>query len=188
MKKTHVLLPLKDIADIKFCIVSNCKEDEKPERLKWVAASNLLADNIINEVSESEKHIKDDSLLIRKGDIIIKRIQPTFINYFDTDSHDTYAYNNLIIVRSKDIDAKYLAAFLSNKIKDISIRGSTGAVIPSIGRSELENIFVPICSREEQKLIGEVWYKSIEKKKMNIRLAELENIREICLINKFMKN
>jgi hypothetical protein len=188
MKKIQELLPLKEVADIKFCIVSNSKESQKTVKLRWLTVSNLLADNIVNEITESEKYFKDDSLLIRTGDIIIKRIQPSFVNYIDTNMPDTYAYNNLIVVRAKGIDAKYLAAVLNYEIKEISLNSSKGAVMPSIGRNELDHFAIPILPARKQKRIGEIWHKSIEKKKMAIRLAELENIKENYLINEYIKN
>ena len=91
---------------------------------------------------------------------------------------DTYAYNNLIIVRAKNINSKYLAAVLYYKIKEISFNSSIGAVMASIGRKELDNFEIPMLSIKEQQLLGEIWYKSIEKKKMVMRLAELENVKE----------
>lgn len=192
MKNRQVILTLREVADIKFCIVNSCKEGQKSERLKWMTASSLLADNVINGVIVSEKYLKDVSLLIRIGDIIIKRIQPSFVNYIGTDAHtgkpDIYAYNNLIIVRAKKVNSKYLAAVLNYKIKDISLNSSIGAVMASIGRNELDNFEIPMLSEKEQKQIGEIWYKSIEKKKMATRLAVLENIKENYLINKYINN
>lgn len=188
MKDRQVILTLGKVADIKFCIVNSCKEGQKSEMLKWITASNLLSDNIINEATVSEKYFKDDTLLIRVGDIIVKRIQPSFVNYIDTNMSDTYAYNNLIIVRAKGVNSKYLAAVLNYKIKEISLNSSIGAVMASIGRNELDSFEIPMLPTKEQKQIGEIWYKSIEKKKMAMRLAELENIKENYLINKYINN
>ncbi len=188
MGNRHVIMTLKEVADIKFCIVNSNKEGQNPERIKWITASNLLSDNIINEVTISEKYFKDNSLLLCNGDIIIKRIQPSFVNYINKDISDTYAYNNLIIVRTTNINSKYLAAVLYYKIKEISLNSSIGAVMASIGRKELDNFEIPMLSAKEQQCIGEIWYKSIEKKKMVMRLAELENIKENHLINKYINN
>ena len=182
------MVSLKDVARIKFCIVGTVKGKNQSGKTKWLTAANLLNDNIITKVLEEDKYKKDEALQVFKDDIIIKRISPTYITYVDNDLPDTYAYNNLIIVRSKDINEKYLASVLSYEIKELSINASIGAVMPSIGRTELEGLKIPICSPKEQVLIGEIWFKSIEKKKMLKRLAELENTREIYLINKFIKN
>jgi restriction endonuclease S subunit len=179
---------LKDVADIKFCIVKSSQAKEQSEKAKWLMASNLLQDNVIIKILEDEKYIKDDSLRVFKNDIVVKRISPSYITYIDQDLPNIYAYNNLILVRAKEIYAKYLASVLSYKIKELSLNTSIGAVIPSIGRTELENLQIPICSPREQELIGEIWYKSIEKKKMLIRLAELESSKENYLINNFINN
>jgi len=188
MNDKPTILTLGEIADIKFCIAKNCKEGRKSKEVKWITASNLLSDNIINEVTMSEKYLNEDSLLIRVGDIIIKRIQPSFINYIDTDMPYTYAYNNLIIVRAKKVDSKYLAAVLNFKIKEISLNSSIGAIMASIGKNELNRFEIHMLSEREQKQIGNAWYKSIEKKKMSMRLATLKNIKESYLINKYINN
>ena len=188
MKSTIEMVSLKDVAEIKFCIVGTVERKNQSEKTKWLTAAHLLNDNIITEVSEDDKYKKDEALQVFKNDIIIKRISPAYITYVNNDLPDTYAYNNLIIVRSKDINEKYLASVLSYEIQELSINASVGAVMPSIGRTELEGLKIPICSSKEQVLIGEIWFKSIEKKKMLKRLADLENTREIYLINKFIKN
>lgn len=188
MKSKIEMVFLKDVAEIKFCIVGTVKGKNQSEKTKWLTAANLLNDNIITKVLEEDKYKKDEALQVFKDDIVIKRISPTYINYVNNDLPDTYAYNNLIIVRPKDINEKYLASVLSYEIQELSINASVGAVMPSIGRTELEGLKIPICSSKEQVLIGEIWFKSIEKKKMLRWLAELQNTREIYLINKFIKN
>jgi restriction endonuclease S subunit len=75
---------------------------------------------------------------------------------------------------------------LSRKIKDISENSSVGSAMPSIGRAELERFEVPLPPLNKQIAIGEIWEKSIEKKKMYIRLAQLENIKENYMINKLI--
>jgi restriction endonuclease S subunit len=79
-----------------------------------------------------------------------------------------------------------LAYYLSRKIKEFSENTSVGAVMPSIGRPELESFKIPILPVNEQKAIGELWYQGIEKKKMLLHLAKLENEKELYLLNKYV--
>ena len=99
MKSKIKMVSLKDVADIKFCIVGTVKGRNQSGKTKWLTAANLLNDNIITKVLEEEKYKKDEALQVSKDDIIIKRISPTYITYVNNDLPDTYAYNNLIIVR-----------------------------------------------------------------------------------------
>lgn len=175
---------LSDVADIKFCIVNSLKN--AAANSKWIMAANLLCDNVLTNTSENDKSNPDDSLRVFEKDIIIKRISPSYINFIDTELDNVYAYNNLIIVRSKTLDAKYLAYYLSRKIKEFSENTSVGAVMPSIGRPELESFKIPLLSTDEQKAVGELWYQSIEKKKMLMQLTKLENEKELYFINKYV--
>ena len=175
---------LSDVADIKFCIVNSSKN--AAANSKWIMAANLLYDNTIAGTFENKKSSPDESLRVYENDIIIKRISPSYVNFIDIELDNVYAYNNLIIVRAKAVEAKYLAYYLSRKIKDFSENTSVGAVMPSIGRPELESFKIPILPADEQKAIGELWYQSIEKKKMIIHLSKLENERELYLLNKYV--
>lgn len=179
-----IRVPLSDIADIKFCVVNPSKEVTTGSQ--WIMAANLLCDNIIEGRFEEKKAKPDESFRVQKNDIIIKRISPSYINFIDIDLDNIYAYNNLIIVRRKTVEAKYLAYYLSRKIKEFSESISVGAVMPSIGRPEFESFKIPILPVNEQKAIGELWYQGIEKKKMLLQLAQLENEKEVYLINKYV--
>lgn len=175
---------LSDVAVIKFCIANSSKKTAADS--KWIMAANLLYDNVIAGTFEDNKATPDESLLIYENDIIIKRISPSYVNLIDIKLNYIYAYNNLIIVRAKAVDAKYLAYYLSRKIKDFSENTSVGAVMPSIGRPELESFKIPILPANEQKAVGELWYQGIEKKKMLMQLYKLENEKEIYLLNKYI--
>jgi restriction endonuclease S subunit len=175
---------LLDIADIKFCIVNSSKKAASAS--KWIMAANLLCDNVVTGVFEDNKARPDESLRVYENDIIIKRISPSYINLINIRLNDIYAYNNLIIVRAKAVEAKYLAYYLSRKIKEFSENTSVGAVMPSIGRPELESFKIPILPINKQKAVGELWYQSIEKKKMLLQLAKLENEKELYLLNKYV--
>lgn len=177
-------VPLLDITDIKFCVVNSSKETVADS--KWIMAANFLCDDVIAGKFEEKKAKPDESLRVQKNDIIIKRISPAYINFIDVELDSIYAYNNLIIVRAKTVEAKYLAYYLSQKVKEFSENTSVGAVMPSIGRLELESFKIPILPINEQKAIGELWYQSIEKKKMLLQLAKLENEKELYLLNKYV--
>ncbi|PKM73486.1 MAG: hypothetical protein CVU91_04145 [Firmicutes bacterium HGW-Firmicutes-16] len=173
---------LKDVADIKFCLSGSGKGSE---RTKWLMPINLLENNMVSEIVTNDNYQREKNSKISKEDIIIKRISPSFINYIDKVEDDVYASGNLIIVRAKKIEAKYLAYLLNKNIGKM-IDAYSGSTIPSIGRKDVEDFIVPILPAESQKVIGELWLSSGELKKLRNRLSELEKIKTNYLISDFM--
>ena len=177
-----MLKKLKDVVEIKFCILEK-GNDEK----KMLTAANLLENNQISKIDIDNKFKKDEAVLIKKNDILIKRINPSYINLIENIDNKVYAGNNLIIIRPKDIDAKYLAAILNSNIQEFSKINSVGAIIPSIGRRELEEFEIEICSKEKQIALGEYWIKTINKRVLESKKIELEKQKSVAMINKFLK-
>lgn len=161
---------LKDIAKIKFCLAQRGVSDQK---YKTLTPIKLLDNNVIDGFIYDDKVRADDDTKICSGDIIIKRISPSFVNYIDKIDDDIYASGNLIIISAISVDPKYLAYILNQEIPKIT-QSLSGAKIPAIGRSNLEEIQVPILPIEKQKVIGELWQKSIELYKLKNKLNELE--------------
>lgn len=166
---------LGDIADIKFCVVSpgRMKKQETPSF--WLSCSNFSEDNILSGEPSEAYYCPDSEMKINFGDIVIKRITPTYVNYISGISDDLYAGNNLIIVTAKEnIYPKYLAAILNEKMSAFSTETSVGAVMKSISRPDLEAMTIPVIAYEKQIAAGNLWFDNIECKKMKERLAELE--------------
>ena len=164
---------LKDVAKIKFCLSQKVISDEKH---KIITPINLLENNVIdNFVFDDRVRVNKDTK-VHKGDILIKRVSPSFVNYIDEIDEDTYASGNLIIISAVSVESKYLAYILNKEISKIT-QSLSGAKIPSIGRNDLEEIEVPILSIKRQKAIGDLWHKSIEVYKLKTRLNELEFIK-----------
>jgi len=177
-----------DVSEIKFCSVSPSRSKCNEVSTKWLVCSNFLPDNKIDYSFTTNDIVPSQELVISKHDIVIKRIIPTYINYIEEIPDGIYAGNNLIIVTPKDnIDPKYLAMILNNRICDLSKESSIGAVMKSITRSDLAALEIPCPNIELQHALGELWYNGIELKKKRIRLAELENIKISYSINKAIK-
>ncbi len=167
---------LYEVADVKFCTITPSRAKKQETISKWYACANFMPDNVIvGEVSESYiAHEKE--LIIRKGDIVIKRIAPLFVNYINDIQDGIYAGNNLILVTANEnVYSKYLAMILNDKIKALSDASSVGAVMKSVSRGDLEQMIIPIPEFNKQIVLGDAWYCSIELKKMRNRLNELEH-------------
>lgn len=180
---------LGDCAKIKFCSITPSRSKEQDTPSKWFVCTNFLSDNeVVNKPTENYI-APDDELLLRRHDIVVKRITPTFVNYIDYDPDGVYCGNNLIIVTPNlQTDAKYLAMILNERISELSKESSVGAVMKSINRNDLESLEIPMPDEQKRQLIGELWYKGIELKKKRIRLTELENMRINYLINKSIQS
>lgn len=172
------IVALKDVSDIKFSTVSASRSETQEPSITWLTTTNFCDDNkICTEPSESN-FVLDENMILQNNDIVIKRINPLFINYIDNISSNIYAGNNLIIVTPLDgVYPKYLAYILNDGIVDLSKASSVGAVLKSISRNELENMRIPLPIYKKQILIGDLWYNSIELKKMKTRLAEIEDLK-----------
>lgn len=178
---------LKDVADIKFCLTGNQKEKSETQ-IKWLTSPNLTEDNTVDGFTVDDRYIADESVRILKGDIVIKRISPSYVNYIDRIDDDIYAGNNLILIKQRDdVDSKYLAYILNDNIKKIA-DASIGATIPAIGRAELEGLNIPLLPLDKQVTLGALWYSNIELKKLRRRLTELEGIKTKYYIDNYLRN
>jgi len=176
---------LGDCAKIKFCSITPSRSKTQTTPTSWLVCANFLADNIVVRDPTINYVVPDQEWLLSQGDIVIKRITPTFVNYIDFDPGEIYCGNNLIIVSPNvKADAMYLAMLLNEKIGELSKESSIGAVMKSISRNDLETFEIPMHDDRKRQIVGELWYKSTELKKKRTKLAELENIRINYLINK----
>lgn len=174
-----------DVSSIKICSFSSSRSEQQEVFSKRLGCSNFLPDNEISYNYIDNNILPESEWQIHKDDIIIKRITPSYVNYIEKIPEKIFAGNNLIIVTPKeDIDSKYLAMILNDKIGNLSKESSIGAVMKSINRSDLEVLEIPCLDIRLQQVLGELWYKSIELKKKKKKLAELEEIRINYIIKK----
>lgn len=176
---------LGDYAEIKFCSATPSRSKIQTTPTKWLVCANFLQENEVDHTPTVNYVVPDEEWLLDQDDIVIKRITPTFVNYIDFEPNEIYCGNNLIIVTPYlKTDAKYLAMILNDKIGELSKESSIGAVMKSISRYDLESLEIPMPDENKRKLLGELWYKSIELKKKRIKLAELELTKTNHLIKK----
>ena len=179
---------LVDVAEIKFCSVSPGRTKTQEEPTLWLQCANFLRNNTVTCDATTTNYVPDDELLIKKDDIVVKRISPMFVNYIDYIPDEMYAGNNLIVITPKqEVYSKYLAMLLNERIESLSESSSVGAVMKSVSRQHLEEIELPILPYEKQVLIGDLWYSGIELEKMRTRLAELESQKRNYQIKKYVE-
>ena len=181
-------LRLAEIAEIKFCVVSPGRTKTQETPTMWLQCANFLRNNTVSCDATTTNYVPDDELLIKKDDIVVKRISPMFVNYIDYIPDKMYAGNNLIVITPKqEVYSKYLAMLLNEKIESLAESSSVGAVLKSVSRQHLEEVMIPLLPYENQILVGELWYSGIELEKMKSRLAELESQKRNYQIRKYVE-
>lgn len=178
---------LKEIADVKLCIVSSSKKKECEEAAKWITHSSLLPFNGTGELLLSSEYYPDEDIKAQKHDIIMRRVAPTGVNYIEEDIN-AYVYNNLFIIRTKEmVSADYLAAYLDGNIGDFVKGFARGAVAPSIGRKDLMEMEIFLPDTKAQNSIGGYWRSYNEKKRLENKLTQLEQIKNKEIYNIILK-
>ena len=181
-------LRLSEIAEIKFCVVSPGRTKTQETPTMWLQCANFLRNNTVIYEATAANYVPDEELLIKKDDIVVKRISPMFVNYIDYIPNEMYAGNNLIVITPKqEVYSKYLAMQLNERIESLSESSSVGAVMKSVSRQHLEEVMIPLLPYEKQILVGDLWYSGIELEKMKSRLAELESQKRNYQIKKYVE-
>ena len=181
-------LRLSEIAEIKFCVVSPGRTKTQETPTMWLQCANFLRNNTVIYEATATNYGPDEELLIKKDDIVVKRISPMFVNYIDYIPNEMYAGNNMIVITPKqEVYSKYLAMQLNERIESLSESSSVGAVMKSVSRQHLEEVMIPLLPYEKQILVGDLWYSGIELEKMKSRLAELESQKRNYQIKKYVE-
>ena len=164
---------LKDVADIIFSFPQKSKEALENNWL-WLSSSCLQEDNRILDPQEENNFIPDEGLRVYCGDVIIRRVQPQFVNYISEDK-DYMVGQNLAIVRARsNIYPKYLAFILEAYLGDL-YKDMAGTAVPAIKRDSFDVFDIgDLPDMKKQCAIGELWWLLKEKKKLSQRLLEQE--------------
>jgi len=178
---------LKDIATINFGALD--KAEKESDGALWITTSNLLPNNTLAGY-ERDLHFRPaESLSVKNGDILIRRIAPGYINFIQETAQNCYAANNLIIVRATEqVNAMYLAYYLNNNIERIIKKAAKGTVLPTLARPDLGEFEIILPDDRIQYLVGNIWFLQAEKIKLEDKLRNLENRKLHHLLNKRIKN
>ena len=153
---------LKEIAEIIFSF----PDKGAGVTADWIYPAFLQEENVITEIKTEYELKTNPSCRIETGDIIIKRIQPQFVNYI-SEKIDAYIGQNLIIVRSGgEVEPKYLAYLLERDLSKL-YKDTAGAILTAINRKGFDEFDVgDLPPIEKQKAIGELWWLEKERKKL----------------------
>lgn len=102
----------------------------------------------------------EDSYIIRKNDILLKRLNPDTVTLISEEMPNTTFSSNLFVIRVfKDYFPAYIACLLETQgiaLLNSNIVGSVTA-IKSISAKALAALQVPVIEFRKQKVIGQMW-------------------------------
>ena len=144
--------------------------DKGKYRYSVVQPNSFTDTGLMNEVDvQSRSDELAEKQLLSVGDILIKRLNPSFVHVVALESVGMVASQNLLVVRpGKEIDPDYLGYLLEQK--DIlgqveHVTGSTAA-IKAVSVKKLEGITIPVIPLTEQRKVGAVWKLSRKRKQL----------------------
>ena len=118
--------------------------------------------------------------LITSGDILVKRLNPSFVHVVTLESAGMAVSQNLLVVRpGNEVDPHYLGYLLEQKEILGQVEHVTGsaAAIKAISIKKLADIMVPIIPLTDQRKVGEVWKLSRKRKQLlNDYMAESDRL------------
>ena len=143
-----------------------------------VVQPNSFSDTGIMDTVEQQKRSDEisDKQRLAIGDILVKRLNPSFVHVVTLESVGMVASQNLLVVRpSVETDPYYLGYLLEQKEVIGQVEHVTGsaAAIKAISVKKLAAIAIPVIPIAEQRKVGEIWKLSRKRKELlNEYMAE----------------
>ena len=147
-----------------------------------VVQPNSFSDTGVMDTVEQQKRSDEisDKQRLAIGDILVKRLNPSFVHVVALESVGMVASQNLLVVRpSAEIDPYYLGYLLEQKEVLGQVEHVTGsaAAIKAISVKKLAAITIPIISIAEQRKVGQIWKLSRKRKELlNEYMAENDRL------------
>ena len=169
---------LGDVAEIIAGIPEGKKKSNKGYKYFCIQPSHLNDNNKLSKFDEVYKAKPiNEKALVKKEDILIKRLSPSSINLVMDSYKNAYVTSNIIIVRrNEEIISDYLAAILEVQgLRTLKHHTKRGVTVQTISKKELSNINIPLPDIKTQKILGEMWLLNKRKQKLLNDLAIKEN-------------
>ena len=147
-----------------------------------VVQPNSFSDTGVMDTVEQQKRSDEisDKQRLAIGDILVKRLNPSFVHVVALESVGMVASQNLLVVRpSTEIDPYYLGYLLEQKEILGQVEHVTGsaAAIKAVSVKKLAAITIPIIPIAEQRKVGQIWKLSRKRKELlNEYMAENDRL------------
>ena len=140
------------------------------------------------EMNAVEVQKRDDEIserqLLTSGDILVKRLNPSFVHVVTIESVGMAVSQNLLVVRpGNEVDPYYLGYLLEQKEILGQVEHVTGsaAAIKAVSVKKLAGIAIPVIPLPAQREVGAIW-KLSRKRKQLLNEYMTENDRLVSLL------
>lgn len=129
--------------------------------------------------------------MLRKGDILIKRLNPGSVIYFESIGADTIASQNLFVIRAKNdmVLSSYLGYLLEQPaiLAQFSQLSGSVSAIRALSVKALSKLELPCVSMEQQRAIGELWLLSKKRQHLLREYAQQSERLMAALYSEILK-
>ena len=159
--------------------------DKGKYRYNVVQPNSFTDTGLMNEADVQRRGDElTDKQLLSVGDILVKRLNPSFVHVVTLESVGMVASQNILVVRpGAEIDPDYLGYLLEQKDILGQVEHVTGsaAAIKAVSVKKLAGITIPVISLAEQRKVGAIW-KLSRKRKQLLNEYMTENDRLVSLL------
>lgn len=159
--------------------------DKGKYRYGVVQPNSFTDTGLMNDVDVQRRNDElAEKQLLSVGDILVKRLNPSFVHVVTLESVGMVASQNLLVVRpGAEIDPDYLGYLLEQKDILGQVEHVTGsaAAIKAVSVKKLAGITIPIIPLPEQRKVGTIW-KLSRKRKQLLNEYMTENDRLVSLL------
>ena len=159
--------------------------DKGKYRYNVVQPNSFTDTGLMNEADVQRRGDElADKQLLSVGDILVKRLNPSFVHVVTLESVGMVASQNILVVRpGAEIDPDYLGYLLEQKESLGQVEHVTGsaAAIKAVSVKKLAGITIPVISLAEQRKVGAIW-KLSRKRKQLLNEYMTENDRMVSLL------
>ena len=159
--------------------------DKGKHRYSVVQPNSFTDTGLMNEVDVQRRSDEiADKQLLSIGDILVKRLNPSFVHVVTLESVGMVASQNILVVRpGAEIDPDYLGYLLEQKeiLGQVEHVSGSAAAIKAVSVKKLAGITIPVISLAEQRKVGAIW-KLSRKRKQLLNEYMTQNDRLVSLL------
>jgi len=133
---------------------------------------------------QSRREEVSQKLVLQAGDILVKRLNPSFVYVVSKKEIGAVASQNLLVVRpGPEINSLYLACLMEQKevIGQVEHVSGTSAAIKAISQKKMAEITIPVIPMTDQIRIGQVW-RLARKRKALLQAYINENDKMVSML------
>lgn len=133
---------------------------------------------------QSRREEVSQKLVLQAGDILVKRLNPSFVYVVSEKEIGAVASQNLLVVRpGPEINSLYLACLMEQKeiIGQVEHVSGTSAAIKAISQKKLAEITIPVIPMADQIRIGQAW-RLARKRKALLQAYINENDKLVSML------